>query len=201
MSHFPLAGAVFLLAAGVIESAEEALLVTPSGAADGVLPGEEGAAIEAVDVAAVATPADQHLLATAGTAVEAMGGRGRWLFWHAGVDNSGASPENAGCRRFAVGFRSPVSCDNSRGLLLFVWGRCTRGVLGFSSGRGEPPASVMGRAGGAGSAGYDSQELVGRVRSGVIAQTGITTRFFTGTDTTQGPNQTPGAQPQLYAGK
>lgn len=94
MSHFLSPGAVALLAPGVITGAVFLPLVARRRPAQGVTPGEPGAAVEAVDIAPVAVAADDDQLAAAGARVEAMGGRRRGLVAHTRLDRRGDSPED-----------------------------------------------------------------------------------------------------------
>ncbi len=73
MSHLSSPGSILALSSGVVASAAGALLVALGGAADGVAPREESAAIEAIDVAAITASADEDLLAATGAVIETMG--------------------------------------------------------------------------------------------------------------------------------
>ena len=67
MRHFLLPPPVAALALSMLESAGSAALITPTSGPQGLAPGRLRAALAAVDMAAIAAPADHHLTATPGT--------------------------------------------------------------------------------------------------------------------------------------
>ena len=72
MRHFVLASAIRPGARGMVAATAKAALITPTSGALFSAPRSRGASLLAVDVAAIAAAADQHLLAAARTEIEAL---------------------------------------------------------------------------------------------------------------------------------
>jgi hypothetical protein len=70
MRHFLFSGAIATASRGMGETAAVAPLVALSGRALSFAPGEPGAAVGTIDLAAIAAAADEHLSAATGTEKE-----------------------------------------------------------------------------------------------------------------------------------